>query len=88
MTMRADFSDGSKFAGVLGFTNLRIAIPSWRPFQRAADPTPPQGLSREEIVALFERDLKTAPARPARPLTVQEDDERALASRIRQALYS
>lgn len=90
MTMQTEITGSAGSAEGFGFfPYFRIAIPSWR-FSRAvsiaSEPKSPT-LSREEIVRIFDGDLKEI-RRRRRKLTELEESEQALSSRIRSALYS
>ncbi|GAB4388114.1 hypothetical protein [Albidovulum sp.] len=76
-------------SSVMSAPSLRIAVPSWRlvgihPVMEEARPA--ETLSREEIQALFHCELNGRPHRRS-DLTSREERERAIARRIRKALY-
>jgi|GEM_PF-4559985 len=97
--MRTDFAQGAGAPFLSGLLpSLRIAIPSWRfvGIQRTAEVRRAR-VSREEIASLFGSDLGATRAGAApeagaagTPPSAADPDaqERAIANRIRRALYS
>ena len=88
MAMKTDIEPLGTLHSLIARTGqLRIAVPSWRwsviEFLPEARKAPK--LSREEIVSLFEGELRSKRRRPQ--LTEREQNEQAHAGDIRRALY-
>ena len=87
MTMRPEPDFAMAYGGIISMrSRLRIAIPSFRLVARREEPRAPepQGLSREELMTLFQGELCLP---RARKLTDAETRDQALACAFRRALY-
>jgi hypothetical protein len=87
MTMKIETDFRMSFARFVTPSYFRIAIPSWRFVGVEMKPKPkPEGLSREELLDLFGRDLNPSDKKRQK-LTKTEVQEQDLALNIRRALY-
>lgn len=81
--------DYGRFLG--GFVPIRIALPAWRmPPPAAQRKAKPGCVSQDEILNLFQTELRPLPRAPrsAPSFTPDEDLQRQRMQRVRAALYA